>query len=713
MALISKIRKHSWIIVASLALALLGFLIMDVVRNNTFGGNTRYTVGKVNGETIDYNDFSRTEQTLYNNSQVDPFVRRNYLWNYFVEKSLLSKIADKLGLGVSDAEMDELQYGNNLSPIIAQRFMNPNTGQIDRDQLNKIKQALENNTLRADLVTYWNEQKNEIIKDRLQNKYTSLVNGAIYAPSWQAELRNSESNELLDFQFVKLPFDLVKDSIAISDNEIANYISSHRAQYDYPEEARFVEYASFKVSPTSDDSTAVFKDVQSLIDSFKTTTNDTAFLAQNESKLDEAFVSKSALSPTVADALYGLAKGAVYGPYIDNGHYVIAKMMNRKVVPDSVEVRHILRNVQTPDQLASAQRTIDSLKTLLESGKAKFDSLAIRFSQDPGSGFNGGKLGVNAPGVMVKPFNDVMFYKAVPGKYYSVTTQFGVHLIEVTKQIFKKADKKDPKSSTAKEQVQLAYIAKPIIPSQETQNKIEDQVNSIIQANRTLADLKKALSNRNDVSFEKSGPVKANDATVGQLASSQATRDLVRWAFDSKTNIGDASPEMFTYEDNVNFYTNQIVLAGLKSIQPKGLATVDAVRDEVSQILTNKKKGEKLISQLGDAKDIYALSTKYSIKVDTASNVNFSTSFLPSMGNEPKVVAAAFGTEKNSTSKPIIGNGGVYVVKTTGRTPSVGSNDLNFFREQATSLSKNNIKSFFMESIKKNANIKDNRSNFF
>ena len=171
MALISKIRKQSWIIVASLAVALLGFLIMDVVQNNTFGGgNTKFSVGKVNGTNIDYNDFSRTEQILYNNSGADPYARRNYLWNFFVENALLEKVSDKLGIGVSSAEMDELQFGNNLSPIIQQRFINPNTGVVDREQLNQIKQGLENNQLRADLITYWNEQKKEIVKERLQSK---------------------------------------------------------------------------------------------------------------------------------------------------------------------------------------------------------------------------------------------------------------------------------------------------------------------------------------------------------------------------------------------------------------------------------------------------------------------------------------------------------------------------------------------------------------
>ncbi|MEO5581829.1 MAG: peptidylprolyl isomerase [Saprospiraceae bacterium] len=704
MALIGKIRKHSWIIVVSLATALLGFLIMDVVTGNKYGGQTKFNIGKINGETIDYNDFSRTEQILYNNSTADPFARRNYLWNFFVEKTLLDKAADKTGLGISETEMEDLLFGNNLSPIISQRFMNQNTQTVDRDQLNQIKQGLENNSLRADLVTYWNEQKKEIIKERLQSKYIGLITKAIYVPTWLAELRNQESNELIDFQFVKLPFDLNKDSITVTDKEIESYISNHEAVYKYPEEVRFIEYVNFNVLPTSEDSMAIYGELKTLVDSFRTTKNDTTFLIQNEGALDKAYVSKAKLSPAHADLIYALPKGGVIGPYIDGNNYVVAKMMDKKVIPDSVKVRHIIRSVQTQNQLATAQQTIDSLRSLLESGKAKFDSLAIRFSQDPGSGFQGGDLGMIAHDVMVKPFNDVIFFEAVPGKYYVVSTQFGIHLIEVMKQVFKK---------DAQPSVQVAYLTKPIIPSQETQNKVEDEVASINNAHRTLPELKKALASRTDLSFENTGAVRQNDAAAGKLNSSESTRSMVRWAFDKKTKVDEISPEFFTYDDPVNFVANQITIAGLKSIQDKGLASVATAKEDIVLILINKKKAEKIIKEIGNTADIYALATKYSVKVDTATNVNFSTSFLPQMGNEPKVVAVAFGTEKNATSKPIIGNGGVFIVKTVGRTPSVGQADLMFFREQAGSVSKNNVQSFFMESLKKSAKISDNRFKFF
>jgi len=704
MALISKIRKHSWIIVASLALALIGFLIMDVVTNNTFGGQTRYSIGKIDGTVIDYNEFSRTEQILYNNSGTDPYSRRTYLWNYFVEKTLMEKASNKLGIGISPTELEDLQFGNNLSPIITQRFINTATSQVDRDQLNQIKQGLETNSLRADLLAYWNEQKNEIIKERLQAKYTSLVSKAIYSPTWMAEQKALEGSELIDFQFVKLPFDMVTDSFSISDKDIEQYIQKHLTTYKYPEESRTLEYVSFPIIATPEDSLTIYNELAALVDSFKTAQNDSVFVNINEGNLDAAYFTKAQLSPEYAEALYSLPKGGTMGPYIDNGFYQVAKVSNRKRIPDSVNVRHILRSVQTIDQMASAQQTIDSLKKILEEGKAKFDSLAIRYSQDAGSGFLGGELGMTAHDVMVKPFNDVIFFQAEIGKYYSLVTQFGIHLIEVTKQVYNK---------DATDRVQIAYLTRPIIPSQETQDRVEDEVTTINNTNRTLTDLKKALSTRTDLAFENTGGVRRNDASAGTLPPGESTRSMIRWGFDKKTRVGDVSPEIFYYEDAVNFYTNQIILAGLRSIQPKGLAKPEAVREDVTLILTNKKKADKLVSEIGNTADIYSLATKYNIKVDSASGVNFSTSFLQQMGNEPKVIAAAFSTDQNATSKPIVGNGGVYLVKTIKRIPSIGESDIPFYREQASSVSKNNVISFLMESLKKNAKIKDNRFTFF
>ena len=128
MALIGKIRKHMWLVVILLALALAGFIIMDMTNgNNGSGMGSKTTIGEVDGEKIDYMDFQRTEEALYSGSG-DVYARRNSLWNYFIENTIVNEISDATGIGVGADELNELEFGTNLSPLIQSFYRNPQTG---------------------------------------------------------------------------------------------------------------------------------------------------------------------------------------------------------------------------------------------------------------------------------------------------------------------------------------------------------------------------------------------------------------------------------------------------------------------------------------------------------------------------------------------------------------------------------------------------------
>ena len=130
MALITQIRKRSGIIITLIALGVLGFILMDIQGNqNIAGGGNK--LGSVAGESIDYQEFQKTEETLFKNAGGDPYARRAYLWDYLVDKILLRKESLKLGLGVSNEELKDSAFGTNLSPIIQQQFVDPLTGRID------------------------------------------------------------------------------------------------------------------------------------------------------------------------------------------------------------------------------------------------------------------------------------------------------------------------------------------------------------------------------------------------------------------------------------------------------------------------------------------------------------------------------------------------------------------------------------------------------
>src|SRR6188768_1976387 len=105
MALISEIRKKSWLLIVLLAMALGGFVVMDMVSAGSKSRGRDFILGSVNGEKLDWQDFQKAERILYPNSTGDVFGQRNYIWNYMVDEQLLKEEADALGLNVGDEEM--------------------------------------------------------------------------------------------------------------------------------------------------------------------------------------------------------------------------------------------------------------------------------------------------------------------------------------------------------------------------------------------------------------------------------------------------------------------------------------------------------------------------------------------------------------------------------------------------------------------------------
>ncbi len=708
MALISKIRNNSWLLVVLLALGLGGFVLMDMVsgQQSVFGsGRTR--LADIDGRKVDVNEFNRVDQILYGNSGADVYARRDYLFNFYVEETLLQEEAEEIGLGVSKEELVDLQFGVNLSPIIQQRFVNPNTGQVDRNILNQYRTAIQNGTLDPQLRQFWAIQEKEIITDALKRKLTTMLTKAVYTPNWLLEMMGQEQAQKVDFAYVQVPYDVVDNSeVALTDEDFENYLEAHKAKYWQDEETRRVAYVAFDVVPTPEDSASLRKTIEDLIPAFAETEDDSLFVENNYGYI-ETNVKKEQLPPVIADTVFVAPVGSVIGPYIDQGEYRAVKILDRKVIPDSVRARHILKRVSAPEQVAQAQRTIDSLKNLIETGQAIFDSLAVAFSDDPSNAGKGGDLGWFGEGMMVKPFNDACFFEGEPGKLMVVYTQFGIHLVEVT----------DRKFINNTEAVKLAYITQPIVPSEATQSRVRNEALDFVEKFPTLEELRAALAERPDLTLEVSPPLTANDYSVGALGSGPAAREIVRWAFGYDPNtgepdVGDVSPNIYTFQPEGAYYVDKFVVAALQAVQEPGLPSVDYIRDEIEPLVLNEKKGA-LISEQIKGKELEAIAAQYELSVDTARNVNFGSSVISGIGSEPRVLGWAFVLDQGQQSDPIAGNNGVYVIEVTFKPAPTPPANLAIFRQTAALSARSQIQARVMDALKELADIEDYRARFF
>ncbi len=723
MALIGKIRQQKWLLVGSMAAALALFIAMlmfDNPNQSLFGGS-RTLLGDIDGQKIEYQEFSQMHDMLYRGSSGDAFSERAYLWNFFVDEAILQKEAENIGIGVGKPELIDLQFSSDaskLSPVMSSRYVDPNTGQLDFQQINQMKdiitgnqidQLIQSGQLVPDFKYRWAHQEKEIVKDRLQSKISRMVEKAMYSPSWMAEMVANEQNQKVDFLYVQVPFDEIENSeVNLSDDDFKAYLAENKNMFRQDEETRKIEYVAFNVLPTSKDSANLRQNIAELMEKFRDAENDSLFIEANDGILDDVYYKKNELSGTISDTIFKMAVGDVYGPYLDIDTYRAVKLLGKKVIPDSVKARHILIRAEDMNALVAAQKTIDSLKTLIETGAARFDSLAAHFSQDASNAQKGGDLGFFGPNMMVKPFNDLSFYTAEPGKVYSVVTQFGVHLVEVT----------DRKFSGSEPSARVAYISQEIIPSQETQDMVRENALIFQEKCKTIEDLRKNASAEGKT-VETSAPLKANDYSLGALGANQASREVVRWVFGVDINVkapkvGDLSPQVYGFQNPGEFYVSNYVVAALKSIRPAGVPTVADVKDEIEPMVINRKKGEIISQRIQGKTDLSSIAQTFSTQIDTATNITFAAAFLPKTGaSEPKVVATALKTDLNQVSAPIVGNNGVYVVMPTNKPQPAPVANLAQFQASSQSTARNAARSLLMQALRKGADITDYRSKFF
>ncbi len=699
MALIGKIRQNFWFVLIVLGFALAAFVMMDMTSANR-GNAMNPTIGTINGTKINAQEFSRTESILSQGNQQDANQRREGVWDYFVSKSIAEDETDELGISVPNEELKDLMFGQNLSPIIQQAFFNPNTGQVDRQQLAQIQNAINTNQdLPADFIASWTVQENQIIADQLQSKLRNLVTKAVYTPTWMIEQENKLRNTRAQVAYVKIPFDAIADDgVEVTDADVKAYMNENKASYTNEEETRVVDYVSFPVLPTSTDTAIVFNDMLERVETLGSSTNDSIYAVNNGGGMPSLYYALEDLPETLKANIEGIELGGTYGPYLDNGIYTAAKVVGRQIVADSVEARVIVRSAAStsPDLVTEASSFLDSLENLIRTGAADFDSLAIANSQD-GSAQRGGDLGYVTQGLLPPVLDKILFLDGNKKGLYRTSTPQGLFLIEITDLIQRTTDDK----------YRLAYINKTIVPSQETQDSVLDIVNDFISDNRQLDGAQTSAREKN-LSFRSSTALGENDYIVGSLPSTQSSRDMVRWAFDPSAEIGDVAPDFYSFTDPIDYYTNQYVIVGLKDIVPAGLQNVESAKAELMSLVRNMKKGEKIKGEISGS-DLNAIAAQYSGQVDTLSAVTMSSSTIPALGNEPEVVAAIFSVGENSVAAPVVGNSGVYIVKPIAIADAAAVGNIGSIRTTATFQNRSKVGQGLMEGLKENADVEDGR----
>ncbi|NPA45506.1 MAG: hypothetical protein GXO49_08225, partial [Chlorobi bacterium] len=614
---------------------------------------------------------------------------KSQVWNKIVKNYALSGTYEELGIDVSGMELAKIISGENiqtgLDPLTKQIFSNKN-GQFDaKAAVNFFTNASE--TERGMKIATFLE--NEMKDNRKFTKYISLIQKGINTTTFEAKQAYLERTKLVDFNYAVKKYREIADStINVSDADLEAYYSEHKNEYEQ-KKSRDIAYVTYKIVPSEEDKQATKKDLEYYKNEFKEIdlNNFEEVVNYVNANSTRKFYFPHLSSEEVKDsALFYASSDTVFGPTYENGAYTMKRVFDRKVMADSVDVRHILiqPDGQVIKDMDRAKEIADSLLTLIKGG-ADFAELAKDNSIYRVTAEKGGDLGMLTEAALLNQlgneFSDACF-SSKKGDLKVIETKYGYHVAEI----------KDF-SKDKKEKVRVAAIYQEVRPGNTTVNNYFTQArdfsaevgNSIQKFDELVA--KKGLTKRIANNIEPSTEV---------IAGIENSSPIINWIYKDDTKKGTVSSP---FQDGDMF-----IVAIVTEVREDGIAPLELVKDRVTAEVIKSKKGEKLSKEMANVTDLPKL----------AKNISFVSSRLNNDGIEYKVIATAVYTDKDKVTKPIKGENGVYVLKVTSITGGKISDDVDLSNDKNNAQRMNyfRINREMFEAIKEAADVEDYRYKF-
>jgi len=676
MAMIEKIRQQRGLLLVMVGVGLLSFLIPYDAVMSLFG-NSNAAIGEIDGQSISAQEWQRALQDrepLFQ-YQGNEQSLSNDTWNQLVENIIYQDEYDALGIEISDEEYEEITFGELLSPFVKSTIYGGKDSTALKEQVRKSFDGMD-----AKMADNW---KKLIKQKRQKEKYDIMLRKAAFANNVDAKWAFKTANDKVNVDFVVKTFAEIPDStIEWTESDVRAYYNKHKNDREYRQEtSRTVKYLTFPVQASSADSTSMRESLEKLSSDFRTAASDSMFALNNTDNATEAYVNytNGSLPLDIENRISSDSLGTVFGPFVHNNRFTLVKSSKRGIDNNSVEARHILRKDK-----ATGKAMLDSLKNVIAKNK-NFDEMAKQYSEDPGSGAQGGSLGKFSRGQMVKPFEDACFNGAV-GALQIVESDFGWHLIEVTGKNFP--------------YTRVAQIQRSIEPSGATVKSAYALAKEFsLNCTDTAAFRLAADTLNGGTKLQEGKNIKPNSTSVGNLADAG---ELVGWSYAAE--LGEVSQPMLIGKD--------YIIAALTEVKEKGVPTLENVYDAMKAETIKEKKAEKYSAMMNEG-SLADIATRIGSDVKKAENVTMRSSNLPSSGvsvQENVIIGACFGLATGTMSKALIGKGGVYVIQRSADvfiSESVDNYQSDLDRTTATYQQKaaNSIYNSFKEA----AQVEDNR----
>ena len=675
-----------------IAFGLLLFLVnpSDII-NTIQSTSSKNDVGKINGKSVSYLQFDSEVRQMdevrkmisgsSSTSEEDQTQLRDVTWQNLVDRYLVIPNIEKAGIHVGQQEQKDMFVGDNLSPVVTSFYgFYDEDGNFSPARVSELMEAAETSESYRMIRDYLIDAARS---NRYNEKYIGLFNAGSYVNALERKRAIEENNATASVSFVVAPGTYFPEdsTVVISKAEVEQFYNAHKKEFQQKAN-RDIRYAVFELNASAQDISNTNAKFVGLYDEFSNTDNVRAFLQKNsDRKWDDDWYKAGELRSVNADVdNFVSANKTGVSPVFQTGTtFYAARILDNAMLPDSVYVRHIMFVGENAKHMA------DSVLSLVN--KNNFSTLANLYSADKGNAQDGemGNLGWMSRKMMIKGFEPVL--EAKPGVPFVLTTQYGTHVVEVTK------------ATKPVEKKKVAIFEKETTISKETERNVSEQARLLAVRAQGKAANFKAVCDSTGI-YARSLNVNEGTDTYGAISHA---KEVTRWVFNNKP--GKASDVIPV--DNKYYF-----VVAIEKDHKEGIAPMNEVYEPIRSQLYQQKYAQKhaadVAAQIEGLTSLEAIAEKLGATVSNITDVTFSTSSAPT--TEPAFVGAVAAAKEGVVTGPVPGLMGAYVFQVNGR--EMGS----YFTEDDAKAAQARFTSYYDQMIRpimSAETVKDNRARFY
>ncbi len=711
MATLQKIRDRGVLLVAVIGIALLAFILGDLLTSgNTLFAKSRDKAFVVDGKIVSTQEYANRiteweefQKMISGQSSLDEATTQQIkeaVYDQMVREIILDEQSSKIGLAVSKAELNDLVHGETISPLLQSLpfFLDPETGLFDREGLvqfiatvNSPTQGLqpEEVAMIQQYKSMWMFIENMVKYQRLQEKFTGLLSSAVLVNDVEAKSLFDLSNKSADIAYVVKNYFSVPDSTAsVSDQEIKAFYDKNKSSFNMDVPLAKISYFTKQITPSEEDFAEVEKLANEAYEKLLDNESIASIVADySDVPYRDIFISAESLDNSQQAFIESSSVSDVQAPVKEGNAYNIYKLVDKTVAPDSIH----LRLMSIPDATVMGQDSIvtnfvDSIFNEIKGGKAFAD---VANSLNPQA--NGGDIGWARESDLYQVGAEFVktVFNAPIGQPFKFKTPGQQMILQVEGR------------TAAVQKYKVATISIPVLVSEKTSNNIDNELNQLMNDPNFGKNFSEMASEKGHFVMPNTS-VSANDFS---LMNMPGTRQVVTWAVNEK-KMGTVKKFDLS---------NTRIIARVDQVYPAGTVPLSELKSSIKNRLMNDKKAEVIIADLA-SKNISSLDEYAEVMasdIDTVKFVSFDTQNISGLGFEPTINAVSAFLPVNSISAPLKGNMGVYVTTVADRTASEDQYDAANFKNMIHSNNAYMLQMQSLETLKKKMKVEDNRYVFF